>query len=153
MNRPMQRQLKFRLWYGEGKKWATGNGFAVDMDGNVVCPTTGKGLSKASDSFVLSQWTGLTDKNGKDVYEGDVVLIDNDDYDPSEGDDPKIITTVEFDIGRFTLTGGKHSHYRDLYEYWEEGTKLDGEVIGNIYENPKLLSHDCDAYELKEGDV
>ena len=64
------------------------------------------------------QFTGLHDKNGKEIYEGDVVIFGG----------SKIPKVMEFVRGGFWLDGiyGGAEAYRM-------------EVIGNIYENPELL--------------
>jgi len=68
---------------------------------------------------ILMQFTGLKDKNGKEIYEGDIVIFDY----PME---------VIWDMGSWTVKTQKGSSL--LYGYI-----TDGEVIGNIYENPELL--------------
>jgi uncharacterized phage protein (TIGR01671 family) len=93
----------------------------------------------------LMQFTGLLDKNGKEIYEGDIVeWDDNSDgkwrrrckfvyvlahyrldgyyYDISK---PTIHHPIQFDCGAFA---------------YEDQTEQELEVIGNIYENPELLS-------------
>ena len=73
--------------------------------------------------FILMQYTGLKDKNGKEIYEGDVgVDGENDAY-----------YEVVFDEGAFV------SHYDgNITEYLSE-TASQMEIIGNIFENPELL--------------
>lgn len=84
----------------------------------VVCETT------------LGQFTGLTDKNGKKIFEGDIV----------QGKDRlekhlEVFGYIDHKNGSFVITGDFMTHYRWLdYEV---------EVIGNIYDNPELLEgHD-----------
>jgi uncharacterized phage protein (TIGR01671 family) len=74
------------------------------------------------------QFTGLTDKNGKEIYEGDIIV---------ESDfinDRSMFTVVEY--GHFD------NDYEDIFGFkitsFFESEKV--EVIGNIYENPELLT-------------
>jgi len=70
---------------------------------------------------VLMQYTGLLDKNGKEIYEGDIFEFDY----PME---------VLWDMGSWVVKTKKGSSL--LFGYTTEG-----EIIGNIYENPELLDN------------
>lgn len=75
----------------------------------------------------VMQYTGLKDKNGTEVYEGDVLKVYDDFFRNGLDDEYGII---KFDKGRFYLNTFKNY----LNESW-----INFEVIGNIYENPELL--------------
>lgn len=78
---------------------------------------------------ILMQYTGLKDKNGKEIYEGDILKMPS--FNPE-------LNIVRFDRGGFYLEPitGIESHFWSDIKYAED----DGsEVIGNIYENPELL--------------
>ena len=72
----------------------------------------------------LMEWTGLYDKNGEEIYEGDIFHIGS----------KKILYVVEWiDCG---LKGRQIKNISWIgLDYWKD----DIEVIGNIYENPELL--------------
>ena len=74
----------------------------------------------------VMQFTGLLDKNGKEIYEGDVMKT------VYEG-----IVTVIFRIGAFWCTGEKLNINIPVYEFVQDG---ECEVIGNIYENKELIN-------------
>lgn len=87
----------------------------------------------ASD-FILMQSTGLKDKNGKEIYDGDIVKF----YDC---DDDVYVTPVVWDKNYACFGVSFSGKYPISFDYLEEFyTELkDIEVVGNIYENPELL--------------
>ena len=86
------------------------------------------GLKTCAQPIVRRQFTGLHDKNGKEIYEGDIcdlVFVGGDEYGSSK---------VIFDAGAFTLVCSPQ-YEPCLYEADDRYI----EVIGNIHENPELL--------------
>ena len=83
---------------------------------------------------VLMQSTGLKDKNGKEIYEGDIVKF-------SDCDDDAYVTPVVWDKNYACFGVSFSGKYPISFDYLEEFyTELkDIEVVGNIYENPELL--------------
>lgn len=75
----------------------------------------------------LMQSTGLHDKNGKEIFEGDIVKMAKDVY-----SDPTYYEIVRHRGGAYRLESNQHG-----CELWLRYTNC--EVIGNIYENPELL--------------
>ena len=75
----------------------------------------------------LMQYTGLKDKNNKEIYEGDIL---------SNGNDEKLYKII-FENGSFRaeFKGDFEEHSFDLIDVVAQGC----EIVGNIYENPELL--------------
>ena len=132
------REIKFRgktldgrwiygdLWHRPyTKDWVTIVSFMEDTGGFVVIPET------------VGQYTGLKDKNGKEIYEGDIVSFEDSDGGYEYQD--VVINTgiVEYGELRFYFTNRVAVEMDDFYI--KDG-RCDGiEVIGNIHENPELL--------------
>ena len=128
------REIKFRCWekdeeaVGGGTMWPVRQ---IDFDVRDAY----LGLHSASfDDLVFMQFTGLHDKNGKDVFEGDIVRCGE-----YEGDhDTKNYEIVYNEDGTypaFDLKGWRNET-NGISFFLNDGYI---EIIGNIYENPDLL--------------
>jgi uncharacterized phage protein (TIGR01671 family) len=106
------RDLKFRFWDKEedrywDERW---------------CPMCGSSLyNTRDDNFIAEQYTGLKDKNGTEIYEGDIILTQHNNY-PVEWDDTEAMFKAETGMA-----------YLSVYSWGRY------EVIGNIHENKELL--------------
>jgi uncharacterized phage protein (TIGR01671 family) len=89
----------------------------------------------------VMQYTGLKDKNGKEIYEGDIVKIHNypDEFKRQEA--PKDFNVFEVKWNQYVWSFSNESIYTPMSTYHERTmTDYEIEVIGNIYENPELLN-------------
>ena len=114
----MNREIKFRIWDKKSGMWL--NRFNANL------------LNIGDLSNVeLMQYTRIKDKNGKEIYEGDIVLI--------QIDKTNILhkTVVKFKHGAFIADIIGDNDYIYLFHFGFN--KDDFEVIGNIYENKNLL--------------
>lgn len=124
------REIKFRAWnYIINKMFKVGDEFGTNHDLDCVQ------YFKEGQSVVLLQYTGLKDKNGVEIYEGDIVKTDYD-----NGFD--ILThTVKWcgpSYPAFELSPTLPCESNG-FSYIHECGDTTIEVIGNIYENPELL--------------
>ena len=124
------RELKFRAWDNENKAIL----LPVGVGSSQEC------LNKRNefiDRCTLMQYTGLHDKNGKEIYEGDIVKGLRQNYRYRKPTDiQELIFEVWFDEAdcAFKLWYPKMQ--------WDSFMTMDRpyEVIGNVWENPELLT-------------
>jgi uncharacterized phage protein (TIGR01671 family) len=138
------REIKFRAWIKKDEYMAYPK--SSDHDYCMICNGDGFGVAWSDedwlkqDDFEIMQYTGLKDKNGTDIYEGDVVNFEYE-YPGTVNGEPREVRKRLGKIvwQKFRATWAiKLSAYanNDLYKY-VQGYGV--EVIGNIYENPELL--------------
>ena len=117
---------KFRAW-DSVKKEMFKDTFAITESGQVVVVEQKFVTSSPDyvfvDHLVIMQSTGLKDKNGKEIFEGDVVKMSKDVY-----SEPTYYEVVRHRGGAYRLESKQHG-----CELWLRHT--DCEVVGNIYEN------------------
>lgn len=124
------RTIKFRGKRLMSEDWEYGNLIQRPCGGNFI--ETGDMRLCPIQDFSVGQFTGLYDKNGKEIYEGDIVRYSLDDrkdigyigFHARSASFRVIAKHTDFGIGN---RGGLH--------------ELALEVIGNIYDNPELLQH------------
>lgn len=122
---------KFRAWDRlTDKMFPVG---IIDCSIQVVYIEESNGLDSCRnlDEAELMQFTGLKDKNGKEIYEGDIVKIP-DDY-SAFGKNAGEILKVAFDSGCFRL---KRPNSKGRGFCFEDDNTVT--IIGNVYENPEL---------------
>lgn len=136
----MNRDILFRGKRTDFGEWVEGSLIAFsDGDMFICCADTAPDvLNKyAVDPTTVGQYTGLTDKNGVKIFEGDIVRY----IDPD---------TQEYDIGEKYVAGWDEEEACVLFELFVYGESISYdvfnqkqaknlEVIGNIHDNPELL--------------
>lgn len=132
----MSRDIKFRAWDNKEKKWLMGYEYpnlgGFSMFGECMLMEEWSGIlnrfilqqkDRTPEDLILMQYTGLFDKNLKDIYEGDVIRYKI----------KKSIVTCEVAFIKY-----------GWYPFFDKAYMIDEadwiEVIGNIYQNPGLLT-------------
>lgn len=122
---------KFRVWMKSLKWMCDVTNISFDSKFVDICQQGDTEryteMSVELDEIELMQSTGLVDKNGKEIFEGDIVKMSKDVY-----SEPTYYEVVRHRGGAYRLESKQHG-----CELWLRHT--DCEVVGNIYENPELL--------------
>ena len=107
---------------------------------NERCKCCGKELVKyfITDGETIGQYTGLKDENGKEIYEGDIVLIDAYTYTEPEFSEEYLVEYNEL-LGMWELKNLEDNKDIKTFEDLNGWYKLDIELLGNKWDNPELL--------------
>lgn len=123
------REIKFRAWLKEERKMVNVETLFIGI--NRLC----FGNSKTEDLFFrdfeeveLMQYTGLKDKNGKEIYEGDILFFR----------DENMKYIVVWQDAAFIIKSIEIRKYSEKM-FWLDDTEICCEIVENIYENKKLL--------------
>lgn len=112
-------KIKFRAWWHDIKRWEYG--LFVNESGELFEDDYGTNKVSHRGTYSVQQWTGLLDKTGKEIFEGDLVRIKT----PLQPDG-KILEVKWLDFGAWNIAAGMSE--------WL-GLKVEYEILGNIYEN------------------
>lgn len=132
----MKREIKFRVWLNNQMCYPGNEIAEIYFDGNPWDNSSG----------ILMQYTGLKDKNGKEVYEGDIVLTSG--YqNPLSGEIESNLCVVEYRgitlcyVEYYANEGESGKRITPVSDYIDYDCDVDEdcEVIGNIYENAELI--------------
>lgn len=125
----MNREIKFRFWTGTNMR------YRFDGWGEHVCINEMFKECDGAFDYKVMQYTGLKDKNGKEIYEGDIVNLH--DWGIHTSDNviatAKIVWSDEFSKFDFEVIEG--DYIQDEYDRFRQSPL----IIGNVYENPELL--------------
>lgn len=120
------REILFRGKRIDNGEWVYGNYAFTDVNGKKYFIFQNKPLEHEVIPETVGQYTGLTDKNGKKIFEGDIII--------QFCRGLKKLYKVVFNVGSFTLQGkDTHAEICEVFCY-------PCEIIGNIHDNPELLN-------------
>ena len=112
------KEIKFRLWCQSYKEWEK-DAWYVSPEGKACVLKDRYPLNP--ENHILMQYTGLKDKNGKEIWEGDIIEVGK-----------NFIGKIEFDKSEAKFCYKTPTSTVGLYGFH-------GEVIGNVYQNPELI--------------
>ena len=154
------REIKFRAWDRAARKffipvyeaWCGKlEELLLSLDGMLFIRDVSLNLTFVDDRFILMQYTGFKDKHGKEIYEGDIVLCDDNNPAPAQKCTIQWGATIEDNletgwwlIGQKPFYNGRVKNSADLLV---SRSQKHMEIIGNIYENPELASKASGAEE------
>lgn len=132
----MDRTIKFRGKSIYDEEWLYGSLIKIEKDRYAVISSLndieiGKSISMYEVcTETIGQFTGLYDKNGKEIYEGDILLVGNDGYE-------NIYNKVGIKDGCFGYVGEVDSKILPFCDY-----NVTEEIVGNIYDHPELIKEE-----------
>lgn len=130
------REILFRGKRKDNGEWVYGNYAVTDNNEKQHFIFQNKAFEFEVDPETVGQYTGITDDNGKKIFEGDILGITNDDPDYD------YITKVYLDCDTLCVdVQGQDYDYTSIgfaIEIWDDECDQ-VEIIGNIYDNPELL--------------
>ena len=128
------REILFRAKRIDNGEWIEGLP-SCDINGNLTEFEVYRGFANCEiadvDSETVCQWTGLTDKNNRKIFEGDICIIRSSSIDEEDG---YFVVKWDNEISRFCFDGDGITV--DFGRYYSHEI----EVIGNTYDNPELLN-------------
>lgn len=142
-----QRQFKFRVWHKEFNRFLGKEEWLIDFDGNLrfLACSCGNGDNSCESAYynidknlyIIQQFTGVKDKNNKDIYEGDIARVNF----RKCGEFICKIEYENFNYKFYSLPQEKYSFPMSINDL-----PLEIDIIGNIFENQELIKNN----EFKE---
>lgn len=130
------REIKFRAWNKEKKEMIDADCLAFEEHEPLK--------DQLANCEYLMQYTGLKDRNGKEIYEGDIVKLVKIENNYCAKFDDINTDTYQYYVVFYSMSwyavGNSNVSY-DISDFISDQYNICLEVIGNIYENPELLNN------------
>ena len=143
------REILFRGKRLDNGEWVEGNLFVSDTDGRtyILAGSRIVTIEWEVDPSTVGQYTGLKDKNGERIFEGDIVecVSWNEYFSIPEYNlfqNFRRVMVVVFHTGFFCMKESMPDPLRP--NYWDLIYNGDIEIIGNIHDNPEFMKRDAD---------
>jgi len=141
-----KRELKFRIWDAQYKRFVKGyenknhyDELYSDPPGLIFGALSY--LNQYREYYTIQQFTGLKDKNDKDIYEGDIVTFTKRGI--THGPDAEDVKNAEvwYSLEDCAFVFGKYKSADYIWWYSMADDLRDLVIVGNIFENPNLLDN------------
>lgn len=134
----MKRQFKFRVWDKDFNRFLTPKDYSEITRSFIPDETKTNWNFSTFSGDIWQQWTGLVDKNKKEIYEGDIVKTKDNEIGKIVYDESGAKFLISFDLNK-----NKINHDNSVYFSCGGDCNPRAEdviLIGNIFENPELLN-------------
>lgn len=133
----MEREIKFRGKSVLNDEWIYGDLVHRINSPKTISPVQINGIGVKEDT--IGQFAGLFDKNGKEIYEGDIISVN--------GKYPKLVKYIDdyacFCLANITDLNKKWiSPWQQVSPSWWNDFKREIRVIGNMYDHPELIKEE-----------
>ncbi len=122
----MRREIKFKVWDKDNKRWLLDSLVYKQLENQ------GRWNPELGEWFIIMQYTGLKDKNGKEIYEGSILQHPDGIRFQVVWDDSYLAFRAKYSDINHDITSGL------LLQVGVDGLAI---VIGNIYENKEILTN------------
>ena len=153
-------RYKFRAWIKKEKRMDNVDfiNFAAQFTGKWECKpndlfdvATKRGRLFNLEDVEIMQYTGLKDKNGKEIYEGDIISIKADYLSEFNSESILPCEIVAFEDGAFGTYDKKRTLFVSFKEMIDKSDGIEFEIIGNVFEDPGLLEDENAKWGQNRG--